>query len=283
MDVKRSGATSIAVAALILMILFGALVLAWYARGGGYDRPLVQRVEEAGRLSKAGLKVIVWKGLAGLSPTAWIVIHDLYGYGATVDYVLATDSNGTVKYQSQPMTVSIKGCKAVRASSLGLPRMFKALNESYPRIIVHSTDGVVVDAEYREPLPEEVYPCEVEPPEHAVYALNVVVWLIDCDGQENACGGCNCVGMEKKCAKPLCKPGPPPGGGSGEVPVDPYSTVTLTAEPTINVHGKSYVFQGWLVEYTPPKWGSELFKDNPLQLFVDSHFHVKALYKQVCS
>jgi len=43
MDVRRSGATSIAVAALILTILFGALVLAWYARGGGYDRPLVQR------------------------------------------------------------------------------------------------------------------------------------------------------------------------------------------------------------------------------------------------
>jgi len=279
---KSKGITSIAVAALIVAVLVGALLLAYVARAGGYDRSLIQRVEEAGRAAKAGIKVIVWRGLAGNSPTAWIIIHDLYGFGTAVDYILGIDSEGGVAYQSSQLNIAVKGCKAIRASSIGLPATFTALNSSYPRLVIHSTDGVVVDAEYRRPLPEEVYPCEVEPPQGAVYPVNVKVWLMDCEGNEHACGQGLCddvIEVKKTCAKPLCKPGPP--GGEG-VPVEPYATLTLKAQPMITVQGKDYVFHGWLVQLIPPKQGSELYRDNPLQLFVDGHMHVKALYMEVC-
>jgi hypothetical protein len=280
---RRSGITSIAVAALIVMILAGVLLLAYMARAGGHDRALIQKVEEVGRASKAGLKVIVWRGLVGNSPTAWIIIHDLYGFGTTVDYILGADWRDNVAYQSPQLNMAVKGCKAIRASSIGLPATFTALNSSYQRIIIHSAEGVVVEAEYRKPLPEEVYPCGVEPPQGAVYTVNIIVWLTDCNGQENACGQglCdNAVEVKKTCAKPLCKPGTPPGGGGG-VPVEPYATLTLKAQPTISVQGKSYELYGWRVEYAPPKQGSELYKDNPLQLFVDDHMFAKALYREV--
>ena len=284
---RRKGIASIAVAALIVTILAGALLLAYIARAGGYDRTLIQRVEETGRAFKAGLKVIAWRGLVGLSPTAWIIIHDLYGFGTVVDYILGADSRGNVAYQSPRLNMGVKGCKAIRASSIGLPTTFTALNDSYPRLIFHSTDGVVVDAEYRRSLPEEAYPCEVEPPQGAVYTVNIMIVLVDCEGKENVCGKGLCDNvceMEKKCAKPLCKKGPPgpPPGVPAETPVEPYATLTLKAKPAITVHGKDYVFHGWLVELIPPKQGSELYSDNPLQLFVDDHMHVKALYWEVC-
>jgi hypothetical protein len=283
---RRSGITSIAVAALIVVILAGVLLLAYIARAGGHDRALIQKVEEVGRASKAGVKVIAWRGLIGNSPNAWIIIHDLYGFGTTIDYILGADSKGNVAYQSSQLNIAVKGCRAVRASSIGLPATFTSLNNSYPRLIIHSTDGVVVEAEYRKPLPEEVYPCQVEPPQGAVYPVNIKVWLRGCDGKENACGQglCdNAVEMKKTCAKPLCNPGSPPGGGQGDqgVPVEPYSVLTLKAKPTITVQGRDYMFYGWLVELTPPKQGSELYRDNPLQLFVDDNMQVKAIYVEV--
>jgi hypothetical protein len=87
--------------------------------------------------------------------------------------------------------------------------------------------------------------------------------------------------MKKTCAMPLCNPGPPPGGVDQGVPVEPYSVLTLKAKTMITVQGGDYMFYGWLVELTPPKQGSELYRDNPLQLFVDDNMQVKAIYVQL--
>ena len=277
---KRAGSTSIAIIALTLMILLGAVLLASYVRRMGLETSSMERVKEAGEISKTGLKVIVWRGLIGVSPTAWMIIHDLYGYGATVDRILGIDVNGTVLYDSNQQSISINRCRAVKALSLQLPKSFIDLNKTYSKIVVHAGGGAVVEAEFRQPLIEEVYPCEIEPPEHRVYIVNVKVWLIDCDGRENACGGCDCIRHEKKCMKNLCnESGPPQGGGEG-VPVEPYTVLKLTAEHEITVQGTKYVFQGWMIEYIPGREGGEFYTQNPIELFVDDQYHVKALYKQ---
>lgn len=280
----RRGTTALALAGIILALLLGAVVLAATLFRAPLEPTAKDVVVKMGESMKRGVKATIYRGLLGFSLNAWLTLHDLYGYGENVNYMVGVGWDNNVNYESTN-TINVRPCICKKTESLGLPPTFERLNATYKKIILHTSSGGVVEAEYRPSTPpiDEVYPCMIDAPESRVYTVVVKVWLVDCRGQENACGGCNCYSYKFICEKPFCDPSDPPRGDPElGASLQTYGILELSAQKQFRYQNKDYVFDGWFIEMVPPKQGSGWYYNTTLRLFVDDRYHIKLVYKQVC-
>ncbi|MEM0261305.1 MAG: hypothetical protein QXN17_01460 [Nitrososphaerota archaeon] len=281
---RRSGTTAIALVAVALALLIGAVILASTLSRTALEPTAKEVIVKEGEFTRRGIRATISKGLLGYSLNTWLTIHDLYGYGESIDYLIGVDWNDRVSYELNTI-IDVKPCMIKKTEGLGFPPTFEKLNATYKKIIIHTKSGGVAEVEYRPSPPtiDEIYPCTIDQPQSKVYTIVVKVWLVDCKGHENACGGCDCYSYDYLCEKPFCNPsGPPHGNYSQGVPHQPYGILQLTAQKEITYKNKKYVFQGWLIELVPPKEGSEWYYDTTLRLFVDDRYHIKLVYREVC-
>lgn len=218
---------------------------------------------ETSQRSKHELRLTLLPGLPpGKSPKAWLVIHEEHGVLAIVREIIL-DKNGTVIHRTVYGALAEGGCVALRLEREGLPRSIREYDNT--TLVAHATSGAVGKAFKRTLNPDAVYPCTTDPPVRpGNFTVNIRVILQNADGSRSTCGSCHDSVT------------PQPGSHISQ----PHKIMNMTAAHNVTVSGNLYIFSHWEISFTPPQEQPVIFRENPLPLFADDHYHVDAVYKK---
>ena len=217
---------------------------------------------EAMERYKYGLRATILAGIPpGVSPKAWLVIHQQYGVGETIRDIIL-DRDGSVVHRQIEERLDEGECLVMRLERFDLPRLAgEYINAT---LVIHAASGAVEAARERAMEPDELYPCRIDPPVRpGVFTINIRVVLED-GGDRSVCGEC----------RDAVSPGP------GSHMADPHTIVNLTARQNITRSGALYVFDRWEIRFPSPR-EYMAFHLNPLPLFADDHYLVDAVYVRV--
>ena len=209
-------------------------------------------------------KVSILQGLPpGVSPKAYVVIHETSGYQEAIyDIVYRDNRTGNVRHARPSIRMNEGDCVILTPhylASLGLPQLYREHANS--TLVVHSSRAVSRGVP-RELKPDEIYPCMRLGSHHP--QDNILLWVM-LDGE---------ICTRQVCRNLLNPPARPTAYVRGA-----YTVFNITAAPTATVDGVDYAFLGWLVYVHPRQRGQHTsFSMNPLPLLVDDSYDVVAVY-----
>jgi len=209
-------------------------------------------------------KVSILQGLPpGVSPKAYVVIHETSGYEEAVyDIIYQNNRTGNARHLRPYIGLLEGDCVVLTPHYLrasGLPELYADYVNS--TFVVHSSKAVARGVP-RELRPDDIYPCTRLGSHRPRY--NILLWVM-LDGET-----CN----RRECRELL-----DPRASPTAYVMDAYTVFTVTATPSARIDGRDYAFMGWLVYVHPRQRGQYTpFTQNPLPLLVDDSYDVVAVY-----
>jgi hypothetical protein len=213
-------------------------------------------------------KISLVSGLPpGVSPKAYVVIHEMSGYQEAIYDLVYDDNRSNVRHIRPYIGLDVGDCIILTPfylESVGLPVLYNSYTGT--SLTLHSSKAVG-KAVPRELKPDEIYPCARWGNGNPQYPILLHVAL---DGD---------ICTRPECRNLLTPPASPSAYVRGI-----YTIFNITAAPTARINNVDYTFIGWLVHIHPMQVNpATAYTVNPLPLWVDGAYDVVAAYTSVRS
>jgi len=208
-------------------------------------------------------KISLVSGLPpGVSPKAYVVIHEMSGYQEVLYDLVYADNSSNIRHVRLNIDMNEGDCVILTPfylASNGLPDFYARYNGS--NLVIHSSKAVG-NAVPRELKPDELYPCARWGSGRPQYQILLRVAL---DGNI--------------CTTPQCRDLLTPSARPDAYVLNVYTVFNITATPSARINNVNYTFTGWLVYKHPMQTNpATAYTMNPLPLWVDDAYDVVAVY-----